>query len=117
MMPVVEREARKARKGWLVLLFAGCMVVAPSAQESGESARTKTFDQLLDLYVRNGDVYYRAIKSERAKLDGFVSQLAAASVDNLPRNEQIAFWLNAYDALVLRTVADHYPKQGRLTEY
>jgi hypothetical protein len=30
------------------------------------------------------------------------------------RDEQLAFWLNAYDALVLRTVADHYPIQGRL---
>jgi hypothetical protein len=93
------------------------MVATPTAQESGETARTKNFDQLLDLYVRNGDVYYRAIKSERAKLDGFVSQLATASVDNLPRDEQIAFWLNAYNALVLRTVADHYPIQGRSKEY
>ena len=117
MMLIVKRDVRKARKGWLVLLVAGLLVAAPIAQESGETARTKNFDQLLDLYVRNGDVYYRAIKSERAKLDGFVSQLATASVDNLPRDEQIAFWLNAYDALVLRTVADHYPIQGRSKEY
>ena len=101
----------------LVLALAGLIVAVPIAQESGETARTKNFDQLLDLYVRNGDVYYRAIKSERAKLDGFVSQLTTASVDNLPRDEQIAFWLNAYNALVLRTVVDHYPIQGRSKEY
>ena len=100
-----------------VLAFASLVVAVPGAQESGETARTKNFDQLLDLYVRNGDVYYRAIKSDRAKLDGFVSQLATASVDNLPRDQQIAFWLNAYNALVLRTVADHYPIQGRSKEY
>ena len=34
-----------------------------------------------------------------------------------PRAEQIAFWLNAYNALVLRTVIDHYPIQGRSGEY
>jgi hypothetical protein len=117
MMPIVEREARHACKGWLVLAIACLIVGAPIAQESGETARTKTFDQLLDLYVRNGDVYYRAIKSERAKLDAYVNQLATASVDNLPRDEQIAFWLNAYDALVLRTVVDHYPIQARSKEY
>jgi hypothetical protein len=116
-MPILERKARNTRNGWLVLLVAGLIVAAPTAQEGGETARTRSLDQLLDLYVRNGDVYYRAIKSERAKLDGFVSQLANASVDNLPRDEQIAFWLNAYNALVLRTVADHYPIQGRSKEY
>ena len=95
-----------------------CVIVAtPTAQESTEAARSKTFDQLLDLYVRNGDVYYRAIRSERAQLDSYVNQLATASVDVLARDEQLAFWLNAYNALVLRTVADHYPIQGRSTEY
>ena len=92
-------------------------MAAPSAQESGEIARSKAFDQLLDLYVRNGDVYYRAIKSERGKLDSYVAQLATVSIERAPRAEQIAFWLNAYNALVLRTVIDHYPIQGRSSEY
>ena len=33
------------------------------------------------------------------------------------RDEQIAFWLNAYNALVLRTVIDHYPIQGHAPAY
>jgi hypothetical protein len=126
-MAVVERNARKARqessalrvlRPWrLLIVILACLVAAPSAQESGEAVRSKAFDQLLDLYVRNGDVYYRAIKSERARLDGYITQLAGASVEKSPRAEQIAFWLNAYNALVLRTVADHYPIQGRSAEY
>ena len=74
-------------------------------------------DSLLDLYVRNGEVYYRAIKSERARLDSYIAQLANASVDKEPRDEQLAFWLNAYDALVLRTIADHYPIVGKSGDY
>ena len=69
----------------------------------------KALDQLLDLYVRNGDVYYRALKAERGKLDGFLNMVATAQVAKMSREEQIAFWLNAYDALALRTVIDHYP--------
>ena len=114
----VQCDARTRRHAWLACaLICGCLVAVPAAQESSETARTKTFDSLLDLYVRNGDVYYRAIRSERAKLDGYVNQLATASIDKLSRDEQVAFWLNAYDALVLRTVADHYPIQGRSAEY
>ena len=97
--------------------LALCVIVSPIAQEQGSATRTGTLDQLLDLYVRNGDVYYRAIKSERGRLDGYINQLATASIDQLPREEQLAFWLNAYNALVLRTVADHYPIQGRSTQY
>jgi hypothetical protein len=102
----------------IAVVLAACTMVTPIAQDSlGDSARRRTFDQLLDLYVRGGDVYYRALKSDRAKLDGYLNLVAGASVDKLSREEQIAFWLNAYDALVLRTVIDHYPIQGRSAEY
>ena len=105
------------RVTFVAVLLALFVIAVPSAQESAESTRTKTFDALLDLYVRNGDVYYRAIKAERGRLDAYVSELAAVAVDKLSREEQIAFWLNAYNALVLRTVADHYPIQGHSPEY
>jgi hypothetical protein len=102
----------------IAVVLAACMMVTPIAQDSlGDSARRRTFDQLLDLYVRGGDVYYRALKSDRGKLDGYLNLIAGASVDKLSREEQIAFWLNAYDALVLRTVIDHYPIQGRSAAY
>jgi hypothetical protein len=113
-----KRTQRALRLWCLCALVLACVaVVTPVAQESGEAARTRTFDQLLDLYVRNGDVYYRAIKSERGKLDAYVSQLGTAAIDSFSRDEQLAFWLNAYDALVLKTVADHYPIQGTSKVY
>jgi hypothetical protein len=62
-------------------------------------------------------VYYRALKSERAKLDGYVTQLANVAIEKESRDAQIAFWLNTYNALVLKTVVDHYPIQGHSTEY
>jgi hypothetical protein len=99
-------------------LLATGAALMPAAQESqAEAARRKTFDQLLDLYVRNGDAYYRALKAERGKLDGFVTQQAATAVDKLSREEQLAFWLNAYNALVLKTVIDRYPISGSSGAY
>src|SRR5262249_23938978 len=35
----------------------------------------------------------------------------------LPREERLAFWLNAYNALVLKTVVDHYPIPKRSSQY
>jgi uncharacterized protein DUF547 len=101
-----------AALGALLAVF----VALPRAQESAD-ARRKIFDQILDLNVRDGYVYYRALRSERARLDGYVNSLAAADVASAPREEQIAFWLNAYNAIVLQTVVDHYPIQARTREY
>lgn len=94
------------------------IVAAPSAQElASDAARRKAFDQILDLYVRDGLVYYRALKIDRGKIDGYTNLLATSVPDRMSRDEQLAFWLNAYNALVLRTVIDHYPIQGRSSDY
>ena len=102
----------------VVALTAMLAAVAPQAQTgSADAARRRNLDQVLDLYVRDGLVYYRALKSDRRLLDGYVSALAGASPPSAPRAEQVAFWLNAYNALVLRTVIDAYPIARRSSDY
>jgi len=84
----------------------------------GQAINTGSFDRLLDLYVRDGLVYYAALRVQRAGLDRFVGSLATvAGVDTWPLNDQKAFWLNAYNALVLETVIDHYPVRGQSPDY
>lgn len=87
----------------------------PASDGRGNAARA--YDELLDLNVRDGLVYYRALKGQRGRLDGYISSLAGVAIDAAPRDEQIAFWLNAYNALVLRTVIDHYPIPQRSSDY
>jgi hypothetical protein len=87
------------------------VTAAPQAQQA------KELDDILDLYVRDGQVYYRAMKSGRGKLDAFVNRIAGESVDQLSREDRMAFWINAYNSLVLRTVVDHYPIQGHAANY
>jgi hypothetical protein len=77
------------------------------------------FDQILDLQVRDGLVYYRALKSERGRLDRYVASLdvPAAAYGGWSRDEQMAFWINAYNAFILQTVVDHYPIRGKAAAY
>lgn len=80
----------------------------------------KTLDAILDVYVRDGLVYYRALKSERASLDRYLAALAATSADTVnswPANRQLAFWINAYNAFVLQTVIDNYPIRGKAPDF
>lgn len=80
----------------------------------------RPLDQILDLYVRDGFVYYNALRIERGTLDRFIASLdgpaAAAQAKGTPA-QQRAFWINAYNALVLRTVIDNYPIRGRSSAY
>ena len=86
---------------------------------SGQNSGLRSFDRLLDLYVRDGLVYYAALRSDRAGLDRFVASLATvpAGFDTWPLDDRKAFWLNAYNALVLETVVDRYPIRGQSPEY
>ena len=93
----------------IVVIVAVCLTARPRAQGA--------YDQVLDVYVRDGYVYYRALKADRAKLDGYLATVATTTIDTAPRDEQLAFWLNAYNAVVLRTIVDRYPIPLRTTQY
>jgi hypothetical protein len=77
-------------------------------------ALQRPLDQILDLNVRDGLVYYRALRSERGRLDRYTASLnvPAATYDAWSREHKMAFWINAYNAFVLQTVIDRYPIKG-----
>jgi hypothetical protein len=79
----------------------------------------RPFDQILDVNVRDGLVYYRALKSERGRLDRYAASLnvPAATYDGWSPNDKMAFWVNAYNAFVLQTVVDRYPIRGASPGY
>jgi hypothetical protein len=116
------RPARAGRYAFFIpLVLPAAMALATisvaSQEDAAQGTRLSAFDEILDLYVRDGLVYYRALKLERARFDRVVDQLAAVREGNLSRDERLAFWLNAYNALVLRTVIDRYPIDGKSTLY
>lgn len=97
--------------------FAGAARQAPPAP--GDDPFHRPLDQILDLYVRDGLVYYRALKTERARLDRYTASLnvPARTYDGWSAQQKMAFWIDAYNAFVLETVIDHYPIHGRSAAY
>src|SRR5215468_8608934 len=93
------------------MMMALAVILAHAHQErpapgTNVDALQAPLDRLLDVYVRDGFVYYRALKSDRSKLDRYVASLdvAQATYDKWPKEQQLAFWINAYNAIVLQTV-------------
>ncbi len=71
------------------------------------------YGELLKTYVDDaGMVNYRGLKDNRKALDEFIlsmSRLNSKTYDEWAAAEKIAFWINAYNALTLKVIADHYP--------
>jgi len=64
--------------------------------------------QALTAHVSSrGSVDYAGLKASGA-LDGYLEQLATAP-EPAGRDEKMAFWINAYNALTLDLIADNYP--------
>jgi len=105
----------------VVVLVAGLAMAsaAPRAYQDPQGDPHVLFDRILDTYVRDGYVYYKALKSERAALDRYIASLDVAPehLARMGENDRRAFWINTYNALVLRTVINAYPVQGRAAGY
>ena len=102
---------------WSAVALAAAAVAAQARPET--ELLHRPLDQILDVNVRDGLVYYRALKSDRGRLDRYVASLnvPSATYDGWTREAQIAFWLNAYNAVVLQTVINYYPIKGKAGTY
>jgi hypothetical protein len=91
----------------------------PPPPGEGADPLHRPLDEILDLNVRDGLVYYRTLRSQRGRLDRYAASLnvPAARYEAWSREAKLAFWINAYNTFVLQTVIDHYPIRGRSAEY
>jgi hypothetical protein len=86
----------------------------PAAAPSGEFSYEPYASTLLDHVDMRDLVDYAGLRTNRGDLDAFVASLATldpAVYEGWDSDGKIAFWLNAYNALTLRAIVDHYPIQ------
>jgi hypothetical protein len=108
-----------------IVVLALCLALSPatSAQQPplppGSDPLHRALDQILDVNVRDGFVYYRAMQGSRDALDRYVAALnvPAATYNAWTREAKMAFWVNAYNAFVLQTVVNRYPIRGTSGAY
>jgi len=61
-------------------------------------------DTVLARHLRDGRVDYAALARDRGPLDRYLAAAAVATPEQSSRDEQIAFWVNVYNAQVLAGV-------------
>ena len=73
------------------------------------------WDLFLDTYVVPGAdgvnrvAYARVGTADRRALADYIDGLAGVAIDAYNRRQQLAYWINLYNALTVKLVLDHYP--------
>ncbi len=105
-----------SRVSWIsgVFLFflSACFTGTPPSLTGSLPPDYKVWNKILEKYVNdNGDVDYEGLKQDSMILKTFLDTLATRSPDEASwsREEQIAYWINAYNAFTLKLIIDHYP--------
>ena len=68
------------------------------------------FDSLLMIYVRDGKVDFVGLKRDVALLDKYLETLAEANTQSYSKEEKLAFYINAHQALLLRLILKFWGK-------
>ena len=129
-LPLILRKMKVSLPGATVVLFLSAAVLpeklsatvgqdAPSTSsdlaELAPASRLpdhQAFSAVLSEVVHGSRVDYAALSKGREGLDGYLETLGAvaqAELEAASSAEQLAFWINAYNACMLRLVIDHYP--------
>lgn len=100
--------------GWkwpriLLLLAFGLLFLPGTVPAAGRHA---VFTTLLQHYVHEGRVDYAALRQDD-RLDRYCAELGAVNPDSLgTAAEQMAFWINVYNAFTLKLICDNYPVES-----
>jgi hypothetical protein len=104
----------RARSRSLFLLVLIAFIVGASGVRAADNW-TDTYDRLLKKYVSGGGVKYAAWKSNAGDLkdlEAVVDGIGSANIGSMARGEQLAFYINAYNAWILHEALDKYPTKS-----
>ena len=76
---------------------------------AGQSVDHRIYAELLEKYVDAGRVNYKGLKTDEKQLDAYLKVLEAVDPAALSRDEQFAFYINAYNAWTLKLILSGYP--------
>jgi hypothetical protein len=106
----------KVSNGVLIMVLVTLALARGVWADKKASLSREAYAQILSRHVNEkGLVDYKGLREDRAALDIYVDQMAelpSGVYEGLSDKGKIAFWINAYNALTLKAVIDHYPVES-----
>ena len=98
----------------LITLVAGWVVTGSAAIAA--PVDHALYAALLSRHVTDRLVDYQGFKNDEAILDRYLDVLAAADLESLTRDQQFAFYANAYNAWTIKLILSRYPDLRSIKE-
>lgn len=84
--------------------------------QTGTSTFFKESDAFFAKYVMDGRVDYKSLKSNMTSIDGLYAQVNKMNLTGVDENVKKAFYLNAYNIVVIYHVTKFYPLKSPLDQ-
>jgi hypothetical protein len=124
-MRLIDLRASVATIVPVLMLCASTALAAPQAElwprwqandpTSREAVDYSSWSELLMRHVRSAKGastrfdYASVTAKEREQLNGYVQKRASERISACNPNEQMAYWINLYNALTVQVVLEHWP--------
>lgn len=125
-MQAKEKKMKKNRAFFiLILLLSSALLwaaVDPEEYFNKSDINNQTtvdhqvFQDILNTYLDNDDPsginkfdYKRVSQGDKKALNNYLQQLSEVVVTKLNKDEQMAYWINMYNALTINTILEKYP--------
>ncbi len=100
----------------LALIILSVMACSATERKSVETAPShQIWNELTQKHVRaNGMVDYKGFLKDKAKLQQYLDLLSSNAPDKAKwsKEEQLAYWINAYNAFTIKLIIDNYPLES-----
>ena len=109
---------RQFANSFILALLFFCLACQSKGQPSGVNTKPPThqaWTELLQLYVDDkGFVDYKGFKNDKKRLENYLNTLSNNAPDpkRWSKPEQLAYWINAYNAYTVKLIVDNYPVES-----
>lgn len=96
------------------LLSLLCLLTLAFTTPVADGVDHSAFDKLLKKHVNTkGLVDYKGFKADEKTFDQYLAMLSAnAPKSSWSKQEQMAYWINAYNAYTIKLILNHYPVES-----
>jgi len=102
----MKKQRRTIEFALLVSVFVLSLV---STGWSTNTVDHSIYRGLLNKYVKDGVVDYAGFKNEEKELDRYLAILDKTNVGELSRSEQLALYINTYNAYTVKLILENHP--------
>lgn len=100
-----------------VLIVLMAILLLPVFAKTDAAPDHSIWNALLSQYNHQGQVDYEGLKKAEARLDAYLDGLAGIAPQSLDRDEQFAFYANAYNAWTVKLILTGYPGVASIKDF